>query len=83
MKNKPGPKIQEVYTCRCCNKIFQTSKQRSTHESKKRLIRSGPDKKRFKVSESVATPSMNGEELDERMNDTEFVKPVPFRKSVT
>jgi hypothetical protein len=35
-----------TYACRCCNKYFNSSKQRATHESGMRRLGKGPDKKR-------------------------------------
>ena len=60
---------QDKYLCRCHNKSFDTKKQRGTHESGMRRLGNGPEKKIFKLSESMATPSLVGEKLDERMKD--------------
>lgn len=77
MKNKTGPKPQAEYKCRCCGAPFKTSKQRAKHEYKKRTTGAGPDKKRFKTCESEATPSLNGEKLEETKMDFEFDVPLP------
>jgi hypothetical protein len=42
MENRPGPKKQQEYKCRCCDKPFVTSKKRATHESSKRIQGNGP-----------------------------------------
>jgi hypothetical protein len=64
MENKPGPKKQEEYRCRCCNTMFNTSKQRSTHESNKRTQGTGPEK-RFKPSKSAPLSDTIFEEKEE------------------
>jgi hypothetical protein len=77
---KTGPIKQHIYKCGCCNPQAKltTSQSRASHESKMRKLGKGPDKKRFKASGSVATPSVAGSysgTTDTKMEVVEFDMP--------
>lgn len=72
---RKGRPTNGTHVCKCCQIEFQTAKEKCTHESNKRIQDKGHAKKRFKTSESMATPSIDGSFFgtkDTNMNDLMF-----------
>lgn len=61
---RKGRPINETNICKCCQRQFQTAKEKCTHEANTRN----------KKAKTEITPSIAGEKLMERLED--FFEPV-------
>ena len=59
--SKAGRPIHDIHICGCCSKTFETAEKKCKHEYNKRKTQSKKG--------SIATASIGGEKIGERMKD--------------